>query len=39
MLERLFNNIAAYITPSSAEATFATAVLWQANPLVQSLTA
>lgn len=38
MLGRLFNSIASYTSPSLAEAAFATAVLWQANPVVQALT-
>lgn len=38
MLARLFNNIAPYTSPSLVEAAFATAVLWQVNPLVQALT-
>lgn len=40
MLERLFNNIAtmtAHTAPSVMEAAFATAVLWQVNPVAQAL--
>ncbi len=37
MLGRLFNDVATYASPSVMEAAFATAILWQANPVFRAL--
>lgn len=36
MLGQLFNSIVQSTSPALAEAAFATAVLWQANPVFQA---